>query len=149
MKDVYIATDGACLGNPGPGGWAAILRYGGHERVLVGGEAMTTNNRMEVRAALAALAALNEPCRVRLVTDSQYLSNAVNKGWLRGWVERDWRGSDKQPVKNVDLWQELLPLLARHEVNFEWVRGHNEHPENERCDVLARAEAEKWAGKGT
>ncbi len=149
MKDVYIATDGACLGNPGPGGWAAILRYGGHERVLVGGEAMTTNNRMEVRAALAALAALNEPCRVRLVTDSQYLSNAVNKGWLRGWVERDWRGSDKKPVKNVDLWQELLPLLARHEVNFEWVRGHNEHPENERCDVLARAEAEKWAGKGT
>lgn len=143
MKDVYIATDGACLGNPGPGGWAAILRYGGHERVLVGGEAMTTNNRMEVRAAL------NEPCRVRLVTDSQYLSNAVNKGWLRGWVERDWRGSDKKPVKNVDLWQELLPLLARHEVNFEWVRGHNEHPENERCDVLARAEAEKWAGKGT
>ena len=149
MKEVMIATDGACLGNPGPGGWAAILRYGGHERVLVGGEAMTTNNRMEVRAALAALAALNEPCRVRLVTDSQYLSNAVNKGWLRGWVERDWRGSDKKPVKNVDLWQELLPLLARHEVNFEWVRGHNEHPENERCDVLARAEAEKWAGKGT
>ncbi len=149
MKDVYIATDGACLGNPGPGGWAAIMRYGGHERVLVGGEAMTTNNRMEVQAALAGLAALKEPCRVRLVTDSQYLSNAVNKGWLRGWVERDWRGSDKKPVKNVDLWQELLPLLERHEVHFEWVRGHNEHPENERCDVLARTEAEKWAGKGT
>lgn len=147
MKEVYIATDGACIGNPGPGGWAAILRYGGHERVLSGGEAMTTNNRMEVRAALEALAALKTPCRVALVTDSQYLSNAVNKGWLKGWVERDWRGADKKPVKNVDLWQELLPLLARHEVRFEWVRGHNAHPENERCDVLARAEAEKWAGK--
>lgn len=145
MKEVMIATDGACLGNPGPGGWAAILRYGGHERVLTGGAAMTTNNRMEVQAALEGLAALKEPCRVTLLTDSRYLSDAISKGWLRSWVERGWRGSDKKPVKNIDLWQTMLPLLERHQVRFEWVRGHNNHPENERCDALARAEAEKWA----
>lgn len=145
MKEVIIATDGACLGNPGPGGWAAILRYNGHERVLSGGAAMTTNNRMEVQAALEGLAALKVPCRVTIITDSRYLSDAVSKGWLRSWVERDWRGADKKPVKNVDLWQAMLPLLERHEVRFEWVRGHNNHPENERCDVLARTEAEKWS----
>ncbi len=145
MKEVTIATDGACLGNPGPGGWAAILRYNGHERVLSGGAAMTTNNRMEVQAALEGLAALKAPCRVTVITDSRYLSDAVGKGWLRAWVERGWRGADKKPVKNVDLWQAMLPLLERHEVRFEWVRGHNNHPENERCDALARAEAEKWS----
>ena len=149
MKEVNIATDGACLGNPGPGGWAAILRYGGHERVLTGGAAMTTNNRMEVQAALEGLAALKEPCRVTIITDSRYLSDAISKGWLQGWSERGWRGSDKKPVKNIDLWQAMLPLLGRHEVRFEWVRGHNNHPENERCDALARAEAEKWALSGT
>ncbi len=147
MKKIHIFTDGACLGNPGPGGWAAILRYNGHERVLTGGASMTTNNRMEVQAALEGLAALKEPCTVTLTTDSQYLSNAVEKGWLRNWVAQDWRGSNKKPVKNVDLWQALLPLLEKHKVNFEWVRGHNNHPENERCDVLASAEAEKWARK--
>ena len=140
-----LFTDGACLGNPGPGGWAAILRYNGHERVLSGGAAMTTNNRMEVQAALEGLAALKVPCRVTIITDSRYLSDAVSKGWLRSWVERDWRGADKKPVKNVDLWQAMLPLLERHDVRFEWVRGHNNHPENERCDVLARTEAEKWS----
>ena len=145
MKEVIIATDGACLGNPGPGGWAAILRYNGHERVLSGGAAMTTNNRMEVQAALEGLAALKVPCRVTIITDSRYLSDAVSKGWLRSWVERDWRGADKKPVKNVDLWQAMLPLFERHEVRFAWVRGHNNHPENERCDVLARTEAEKWS----
>ena len=97
------------------------------------------------RAALEGLAALKVPCRVTIITDSRYLSDAVSKGWLRSWVERDWRGADKKPVKNVDLWQAMLPLLERHEVRFEWVRGHNNHPENERCDVLARTEAEKWS----
>ena len=144
MKEVTIITDGACSGNPGPGGWAAILRHGGHERILVGGEALTTNNRMEVRAALEGLKALKQPCAVTLITDSQYLSNAVEKGWLKNWVANGWRASNKKPVKNVDLWQELLPLLEHHRVRFTWVRGHEGHPDNERCDTLARAEAEKW-----
>lgn len=144
MKEISIFTDGACSGNPGPGGWAAILRYGAHERVLTGGAAMTTNNRMEVQAALEGLKALKEPCRVTLVTDSQYLSNAVEKGWLQSWAANNWRTSNKKPAKNVDLWQELMPLLERHVVRFEWVRGHSNHPENERCDALARTEVEKW-----
>ena len=145
MKKITLITDGACSGNPGPGGWAAILRYGAHERILTGGAAMTTNNRMEVQAALEGLKALKEPCAVTLITDSQYLSNAVEKGWLENWMSNGWRTANKKPVKNVDLWQELMALLERHEVRFEWVRGHNNHPENERCDALARAEAEKWA----
>ena len=145
MKKITLITDGACTGNPGPGGWAAILRYGAHERILVGGVAMTTNNRMEVQAALEGLKALKEPCAVTLITDSQYLSNAVEKGWLENWTANGWRTANKKPVKNVDLWQELMVLLERHDVRFEWVRGHNNHPDNERCDVLARAEAEKWS----
>ena len=144
MKNVTIITDGACSGNPGPGGWAAILRHGAHERILTGGQANTTNNRMEVQAALSALKALTQPCRVTLITDSQYLSNAVSKGWLENWVANGWRAANKKPVKNIDLWQELIPLLKRHHVSFTWVRGHNNHPDNERCDALARAEAEKW-----
>jgi ribonuclease HI len=145
MKDVTIITDGTCTGNPGPGGWAAILRYGAHERVLTGGTELTTNNRMEVQAAVEGLKALKQPCRVTLITDSQYLSNAVEKGWLQSWVERGWLTSSKKPVKNIDLWQELLLLLAHHEVRFTWVRGHNNHPDNERCDALAKAEAKKWS----
>lgn len=145
MKKITLITDGACSGNPGPGGWAAILRYGAHERILTGGAAMTTNNRMEVQAALEGLKALKEPCAVTLITDSQYLSNAVEKGWLENWMSNGWRTANKKPVKNVDLWQELMALLERHTVRFEWVRGHNNHPDNERCDTLARAEAEKWS----
>ena len=145
MKKITLITDGACTGNPGPGGWAAILRYGAHERILTGGAAMTTNNRMEVQAALEGLKALKEPCAVTLITDSQYLSNAVEKGWLENLAGNGWRTAGKKPVKNVDLWQELMVLLERHAVRFEWVRGHNNHPDNERCDTLARAEAEKWS----
>ena len=145
MKKITLITDGACTGNPGPGGWAAILRYGAHERILAGGTAMTTNNRMEVQAALEGLKALKEPCAVTLITDSQYLSNAVEKGWLENWISNGWRTAGKKPVKNVDLWQELIILLEQHDVRFEWVRGHNNHPDNERCDALARAEAEKWS----
>jgi ribonuclease HI len=145
MKEVTIITDGACTGNPGPGGWAAVLRYGAHERVLTGGATLTTNNRMEVQAAVEGLHALKQPCRVTLITDSQYLSNAVEKGWLQNWVDHGWLTSNKKPVKNVDLWQELLLLLERHNVRFTWVRGHNNHPDNERCDALARAEAKKWS----
>ncbi len=147
MKQVRIATDGACLGNPGPGGWAAILQYKGVERILSGGAPETTNNRMELQAALEALTLLKEPCQVTLITDSQYLSNAVEKGWLKSWQEHGWRKADKKPVKNVDLWQALSEQLKRHQVRFEWVRGHANHPENERCDQLAKAEAEKQVGK--
>ncbi len=135
---VEIFTDGACRGNPGPGGWAAILRHGETERELAGGEAMTTNNRMEMTAAIAALEALKRPCRVDLYTDSQYLSDGITK-WLPGWKSRDWRTADKKPVKNIDLWQRLDLAAAPHEIAWHWVRGHAGHPENERADVLARA----------
>lgn len=140
MKNVSIYTDGSCLGNPGPGGWAAILRLDGtpHERELSGGYARTTNNRMELRAVLFALSALREPCAVALYTDSQYVCHAVEKGWLWGWKKRGWVKSDKKPVKNVDLWRQLPPLLQQHEVRLHWLRGHAGHPENERCDELAR-----------
>lgn len=135
---VEIFTDGACRGNPGPGGWAAILRYRGTERELVGGEAMTTNNRMEMTAAIKGLEALNRPCRVRLYTDSQYLRDGVMQ-WLAGWKARGWRTADKKPVKNIDLWQRLDAAAARHRIEWVWVRGHAGHPENERADALARA----------
>ena len=137
MKHVEIYTDGACRGNPGRGGWGAILVYAGKEKELSGGEKETTNNRMELSAVIAALSALKEPCRVTLTTDSQYVANAVEKGWLVSWKRTNWRKSDKSAVLNVDLWQELSPLLEKHEVSFVWVRGHNGHPYNERCDVLA------------
>lgn len=137
MKQVEIYTDGACRGNPGPGGWGAILVYGGHERELSGGEAETTNNRMELTAAISALSALTEPCRVILTSDSTYLVKAIREGWLDTWRKKDFRG-----VKNPDLWRRLDPLLTRHEVEFVWVRGHNGHPYNERCDKLATAAAD-------
>ncbi len=136
-KIVEIFTDGACSGNPGPGGWGVLLRHGTVEKELCGGEAETTNNRMEMTAAIRALEALKRPVRVRLHTDSQYLRNGVTQ-WLPRWQANGWRTADRKPVKNVDLWQRLLELLARHEVEWRWVKGHAGHPENERADGLAR-----------
>jgi ribonuclease HI len=142
MKNVEIFTDGACSGNPGPGGWGAILRYGGHEKELSGGEALTTNNRMELSAVIEALTALKEPCRVTLTTDSQYVVNSVTKGWVYNWQKKNWIKEKNTPVPNTDLWKTLLPLLDKHSVSFVWVRGHNGHPENERCDQLATKAAD-------
>ena len=137
MKCVEIFTDGACSGNPGKGGWGAILRYGEREKELCGGEANTTNNRMELTAVIAALSALKEPCRVRLTSDSRYVTDAVTKKWVYNWKQNGWRKADKKPALNSDLWEQLLPLLDKHEVEFVWVKGHDGHPENERCDKLA------------
>ncbi|KWV29772.1 ribonuclease HI [Micromonospora rifamycinica] len=134
---VEIWTDGACSGNPGPGGWGVLLRYGGHERELCGGEAgATTNNRMELTAAIEALEALTRPATVRLHTDSTYVRNGIT-GWLAGWQRNGWRTAARQPVKNADLWQRLAAACARHEVSWHWVKGHSGHPENERADALA------------
>lgn len=135
-KRVEIFTDGACSGNPGPGGWGALLRFGGRERELKGGAAQTTNNRMELTAALEALDALKRPCRVDLYTDSEYLKNGITQ-WLPRWREKGWRTASKKPVKNADLWQALDTAIARHEVEWHWVRGHSGHPENDRADRLA------------
>lgn len=137
MKAVEIFTDGACSGNPGPGGWGALLRFGAHERPLSGGEALTTNNRMELMGAISALEALKEPCAVDLHTDSEYLRNGVTK-WMHGWKRNGWRTADKKPVKNQDLWERLDAALKRHEIRWHWVKGHAGHPENERADELAR-----------
>jgi ribonuclease HI len=137
MKHVDIYTDGACRGNPGKGGWGAILVYGGREKELSGGERETTNNPMELSAVIAALSALKEPCDITLTSDSKYVVDAVTKGWVESWRRNGWRKADKSPALNVDLWEQLLPLLQTHHVNFVWVRGHNGHPYNERCDVLA------------
>ncbi len=136
-KIVEIFTDGACSGNPGPGGWGAILRYGAHERELFGGEPHTTNNRMELMAAIMALDALKRPTMVRLYTDSQYVKQGITQ-WLRGWKAKGWKTAGGDPVKNVDLWQRLEAALAPHQVEWQWVRGHAGHVENERADVLAR-----------
>src|SRR5580704_1768333 len=135
-KTVEIYTDGACSGNPGPGGWAALLRYGDVEKELSGGETATTNNRMELMGAIMALEALTKPSRVRLHTDSQYVQKGVTE-WLPGWVKRGWKTADKKPVKNADLWQQLHAAIQQHHVEFIWVRGHAGHPENERADQLA------------
>ena len=137
MPEVEIFTDGACSGNPGPGGWGAVLRFGAVEKELSGGEPATTNNRMELMAAIAGLEALKRPCRVRLYTDSMYLRDGITR-WLPAWKARDWRTADKKPVKNVDLWQRLELAAAVHDVEWIWVRGHAGHPENERADLLAR-----------
>ena len=143
MKTVDIYTDGACKGNPGAGGWSAILVFGGKEKELFGGERVTTNNRMELTAAIEGLKALKEPCRVNLYSDSQYLVNAINKGWLESWKNKGWRKADKSAVLNDDLWKTLDDLLCTHEVEFIWVRGHDGHEYNERCDELASGYAEK------
>ena len=144
MKTVTIYTDGACSGNPGPGGWGAILEWQGHEKELSGGEAQTTNNRMELTAVLTALSLLKEPCTVELYSDSKYVVDAIDKGWLYGWQKKGWIKADKKPVLNVDLWQQLLPLLARHNVRLHWVKGHAENEKNNRCDQLAVAESKKF-----
>lgn len=135
---VLLFTDGACSGNPGPGGWAALLRYRTQERELSGGEPATTNNRMEMLAVICGLEALKRPMPVRIYTDSQYVMKGVT-AWLAGWKRRGWKTADRQPVKNVDLWQRLEAALSRHQVEWQWVRGHDGHPENERVDALARA----------
>lgn len=136
MKQIEVFTDGACRGNPGPGGWGAILRYAGKERELYGGEALTTNNRMEMTAVLSALNALSEPCHVVLTTDSEYVLKGMTE-WLAGWKARNWKTASRQPVKNADLWQQLEQAAARHTIDWRWVRGHSGHPENERADALA------------
>lgn len=144
MKRIEIYTDGACSGNPGPGGWGAVLVYNGKEKELSGSEKNTTNNRMELTAVIMALNALNQPCEVKLTTDSKYVCDAVNKGWVYSWRKNGWKKSDKKPALNVDLWKELLSLLEKHEVEFIWVKGHNGHKYNEICDALAVKEYQKY-----
>ena len=144
MKSVELFTDGSCSGNPGPGGWGAIVRYGQHEKELSGGDAHTTNNRMELSAVIAGLEALKEPCAVTLTSDSKYVCDAITKGWARSWKKNGWRKAYKKPALNADLWDRLLTLLDIHQVTFRWVRGHQGHPENERCDRLAVAAAEQF-----
>ena len=144
MKKIEIFTDGACSGNPGPGGFGAILRYNEHIKEISGGEAETTNNRMELRGVIEALKALKEPCEVTVTSDSKYVCDAVTKGGARSWKAHNWIKSDKKKALNSDLWEELLNLLDKHKVKFVWVKGHAGHPENERCDELAVAEAAKF-----
>jgi ribonuclease HI len=140
MPHVEIATDGACKGNPGPGGWGAVIRSAGHEKEISGGESPTTNNRMELLAAIRALEALKRPCRVTLSTDSRYVMDGLTK-WIVGWQRNGWRTAARQPVKNADLWQELLAASAPHRIAWQWVKGHAGHPDNERADRLASAAA--------
>lgn len=142
MKQVSIFTDGACRGNPGVGGWGAILRYKSTERELSGGERDTTNNRMELTAVIQALKLLKEPCAVDLYSDSKYVIDGLSKGWAKSWRKNGWRKSDKTPALNPDLWGELLELCERHELTYHWLKGHDGHPENERCDALATAYAD-------
>ena len=144
MKHVDIYTDGACRGNPGRGGWGAILVFGGVEKELSGGEAMTTNNRMELMGAIRAMEALKEPCEITLTSDSKYLTDAINKGWLESWKARGWKKADKSPVLNPELWQRIDELLKIHKVTFVWVHGHRGHSYNERCDALATAYADSF-----
>ena len=144
MKKIEMFTDGACSGNPGPGGWGTILRYKGVEKELSGGEKETTNNRMEMTAVISGLKALNEPCEVDLFTDSKYVCDSIEKGWVYSWKKNNWRKADKKPALNVDLWEEMLILLDKHKVTFHWLKGHNGHPENERCDALAVSETQKY-----
>lgn len=145
MQHVEIFTDGACSGNPGPGGWGAILRAKDKEKELSGSEKQTTNNRMELMAVIGALEALKRPCRVTITTDSQYVMKGMTE-WLPGWKKRNWKTAARKPVKNAELWQRLEQAIAGHEVDWQWVRGHNGHPENERADQLAVAAREKIAG---
>lgn len=145
MKQIEIYTDGACSGNPGPGGWGAVLRYNGREKEISGGEAQTTNNRMELTAVIAALECLKEPCAVELYSDSKYVIDALSKGWAVSWRKKGWIKSDKKPALNVDLWEQLLKLTEAHEMHYHWVKGHADNEYNNRCDALAVAEREKFA----
>ena len=144
MKTVTIYTDGACSGNPGPGGWGAILDWNGIEKEISGGAPETTNNRMELTGVIEALSLLKEPCVVELYSDSKYVIDALQKGWVYGWQKKGWIKSDKKPAQNVDLWERLLPLVARHELRCHWVKGHAENEKNNRCDQLAVAESRKF-----
>ncbi|HEY8603914.1 ribonuclease HI [Tsuneonella suprasediminis] len=144
MKHVEIFTDGACKGNPGPGGWGALLRMGRHEKELSGGEADTTNNRMEMTAVIRALEALIEPCEISLYSDSKYVIDGITK-WVDGWQKRGWINASKQPVRNKDLWHELIAATKPHQIEWNWIRGHSGHPENERVDQLAVIAAEQVA----
>ena len=144
-KTVTIYTDGACSGNPGPGGWGAVLRFKGAEKELSGGERQTTNNRMELMAVIEALRALKDPCAVELYSDSKYVDDALEKGWAEGWRKKGWIKADKKPALNPDLWGELLELAAAHELRCHWVKGHADNEFNNRCDALAVAEREKYA----
>ncbi len=144
MNKVEIYTDGACKGNPGPGGWGAILRAGGREKTLSGGEAATTNNRMELMGAISAFEALKFPCEVRFCSDSKYVIDGLSKGWALSWKKRGWKKSDGKPALNPDLWERLLTAISPHDITYIWIKGHAGHPENERCDELAVAEAEKF-----
>lgn len=146
MKNVEIFTDGACKGNPGPGGWGAVIRYGKHEKEITGGDPDTTNNRMEMSAAIHALNTLVEPCRVTLHTDSKYVLDGITK-WVHGWQRNGWKNASKQPVRNADLWRDLIAAVARHQVEWIWVKGHNGHPENERADRLASDAADAASNK--
>jgi ribonuclease HI len=144
VKQLEIFTDGACKGNPGPGGWGAVIRYGKHEKEISGGDADTTNNRMELSATIQALKILIEPCEVKLHTDSRYVIDGITK-WINGWQRNGWKNASKQPVSNIDLWHDLIEATARHQVEWIWVKGHNGHPENERADRLASDAAEAIA----
>ena len=148
MKEVEIFTDGACQGNPGPGGWGAVLRYQGREKEISGGEARTTNNRMELTAVIEALSLLKEPCHVTLWSDSKYVCDAIEKGWAKSWKQNGWKKADKKPALNSDLWEQLLSQIENHQIAVRWVKGHAGHAENERCDRLAVAQAEKQKLKG-
>lgn len=145
LTKVDMFTDGACSGNPGPGGWGTILRSKGTEKELSGGEANTTNNRMELLAVINGLSALNRKCEITIYTDSQYVVNGITKGWAQSWKENGWRKKDKKPALNADLWDMLLNLLSEHEYSFVWLKGHDGHPENERCDKMAVAESQKFS----
>ena len=144
MKTVTLYTDGACSGNPGPGGWGCILEWNGHERELSGGEKSTTNNRMELTAVIRGLSALKEPCAVELYSDSKYVIDGLSKGWAKGWQKRGWIKSDKKPALNPDLWERLLALTDRHEMHYHWVKGHETNEKNNRCDEQAVLESRKF-----
>ena len=146
LPHVEIFTDGACKGNPGPGGWGALIRMGAREKEVSGGDPLTTNNRMELMAAIKALEALTKPCRVKLTTDSNYVRDGIMK-WIHGWMRNGWKTSDRKPVKNADLWQMLLEASKRHQVEWHWVKGHSGHAENDRVDELACAAAEGMRGR--
>lgn len=142
MVDMY--TDGACSGNPGPGGWGTILKCGRYEKEFSGGESLTTNNKMELKAVIEGFKALKKPCKVTLYTDSKYVADGINKGWAKGWKSKGWKKSDGKPALNIDLWDELLSLIDKHEIKIIWLKGHAGHPENERCDSLAVAQSQKY-----